>query len=179
MAVFFTSYELMHKILPLIKTRRNLIIEGRKTRRERVIKELKSSPNNTLLGVMGAKFSEGMDYPNNLLTCVVIVGFPYATWNVYQRALIDYYDRQFSGKGEAYAYQVRAILRLIQASGRVHRSARDKGCIVILDERVARQPIKQQLPNYFQKEMEIVKTPLECAEKIRRFWKIQFSIKAG
>ena len=179
MAVFFTSYELMHKILPLIKTRRNLIIEGRKTRRERVIKELKSSTNNTLLGVMGAKFSEGMDYPNNLLTCVVIVGFPYATWNVYQRALIDYYDRQFPGNGEAYAYQVPAILRLIQASGRVHRSAHDKGCIVILDERVARQPIKQQLPNYFQKEMEIVKTPLECAEKIKRFWKIQFSIKAG
>lgn len=175
MAVFFTSYELMHTILPLIKTRRNLIIEGRKTRRERVIEGLKSSTNNILLGVMGAKFSEGMDYPNNLLTCVVVVGFPYATWNVYQRALINYYDHQFLGNGEAYAYQVPAVLRLVQACGRVHRSANDKGCIVILDERVARQPIKQQLPNYFQNEMEVVKTPLECTEKIKNFWRTSYT----
>ncbi|MBE0512564.1 DNA repair helicase, partial [Candidatus Bathyarchaeota archaeon] len=126
---------------------------------------------NVLFGVMGGKFSEGIDYPDNLLTCVVAVGLPYATWNVYQKALISYFNHQFPGKGRTYAYLTPAILRLIQTCGRVHRSATDKGCIVILDERVTRPSIKKQLPSYYQNEMKIVRNPIDCAEQIRKFWK--------
>lgn len=170
MAVFFTSYELMHTILSLVNTDRKEIVEQRKTKRREVIEHLNKSTNNILLGVMGGKFSEGIDYPNNLLTCVVTVGLPYATWTVYQKALIGYFDYQFPGNGRIYAYIAPAILRLIQTCGRVHRSASDKGCIIILDERVTHPSIKQQLPSYYQKEMEIVSSPIDCAHKIREFW---------
>jgi len=169
-AVFFTSYGLMHTILPLIKTHRKEIVEQRRTKRGEVMKQLTRSADNALFGVMGGKFSEGIDYPNNLLTCVIAVGLPYATWNVYQKALINYFNQQFLGKGRAYAYLTPAILRLIQTCGRVHRSATDKGCIAILDERVTHPSIKQQLPNYYQKEMKIVRNPIECAERIKKFW---------
>jgi len=171
MAVFFTSYKLMHTILPLIKTNRKEIIEQRKTKRGEVMEQLTRSANNALFGVMGGKFSEGIDYPNNLLTCVVAVGLPYATWSVYQKALISYFNEQFSGKGRTYAYLTPAILRLIQTCGRVHRSATDKGCIIILDERVIRPNIKQQLPSYYQKEMKTIRSPIHCAEQIKKFWK--------
>ncbi|RLI47302.1 hypothetical protein DRO69_00860, partial [Candidatus Bathyarchaeota archaeon] len=171
MAVFFTSYELMHTILPLIKTHRHEIVEQRKTRRGEVIGQLTRSADNVLFGVMGGKFSEGIDYPGNLLTCVVAVGLPYATWTVYQKALINYLSHQFPGKGRTYAYLTPAILRLIQTCGRVHRSATDKGCMAILDERVTRPSIKKQLPSYYQKEMKIVRSPIDCAEQIRKFWK--------
>ncbi len=123
-----------------------------------------------LFGVMGGKFSEGMDYPDNLLTCVVTVGLPYATWSIYQKALIDYYDYQFLGKGRMYAYLTPAIFRLVQACGRVHRSATDKGCIVILDERITRPDVKQLFPTYYQKEMKTVNNPKECRENIVKFW---------
>ena len=119
---------------------------------------------------MGGKLSEGIDYPNNLLTCVVAMGLPYATWNIYQRALIDYYDHQFPEKGETYAYLSPAILRLVQTSGRVHRSPQDKGCIIILDERLTYPHIRQQLPLYFQKEMKIVEGPKDCARNVSEFW---------
>jgi DNA excision repair protein ERCC-2 len=119
---------------------------------------------------MGGKFSEGMDYPNNLLTCVVTVGLPYATWSVYQKALINYFDYQFPGNGRSYAYLTPAIFRLVQACGRAHRSAKDKGCIIMLDERVTRYGIKQLLPSYYQKEMTTVKNPTECAENVTKFW---------
>ncbi|MDH5702582.1 MAG: ATP-dependent DNA helicase, partial [Candidatus Bathyarchaeota archaeon] len=155
MAVFFTSYGLMRTILPLIKNNRKKIVEQRKTKRDAVIEQLSRSDDNALFGVMGGKFSEGIDYPGNLLRCVVAVGLPYATWNVYQEALISYFNHQFPGKGRTYAYLTPAILRLIQTCGRVHRSATDKGCIVILDERVTRPSVKQQLPSYYQKEMKI------------------------
>ncbi len=169
-AVFFTSYELMRTVLPLVKTDRKEIVEQRKTRRGEVMEQLTRSADNVLFGVMGGKFSEGIDYPGNLLTCVVAVGLPYATWNVYQKALIGYFSRQFPREGRTYAYLTPAILRLIQTCGRVHRSSSDKGCIAILDERVTRPSIKQQLPSYFQKEMKIVRGSIDCAEQIRNFW---------
>jgi len=170
MAVFFTSYGLMHTILPLIKTNRHEIVEQRKTKRGEVMEQLTKSANNALFGVMGGKFSEGIDYPDNLLTCAVAMGLPYATWAVYQKALINYFNHQFPEKGRTYAYLTPAILRLIQTCGRVHRSSSDRGCIAILDERVNHPSIKQQLPSYYQKEMKTVRSPIDCAQQIREFW---------
>ena len=154
-----------------------MIIEERKTRQSDIIDRLTKSKNNILFGVMGGKFSEGMDYPNNLLTCVVTIGLPYATWSVYQKALINYYDFQFPGKGRDYSYLTPAIFRLVQACGRVHRSAKDKGCIIMLDERVIHPNIKLLLPNYYQKELITIKNPSECEKNIAKFWynhKLQF-----
>jgi DNA excision repair protein ERCC-2 len=170
MAVFFTSYGLMHKVLPLIRTNRKMIVELQKTRRSEVIEQMARRSDNMLFGVMGGKLSEGIDYPNNILTCVVAVGLPYATWDVYQKALMEYLEHQFPQKGRTYAYLAPAILRLIQTCGRVHRSANDKGCIVILDGRVAHPNIKEQLPLYFQKEMIIAKSADDCNELLRGFW---------
>ena len=170
MAVFFTSYNLMNNILSHTDVDRRMIVEKRRTRRSDVMQKLTRSRSNALFGVMGGKFSEGMDYPNNLLTCVVTVGLPYATWSVYQKALIRYFDSQFPRRGRDYAYLTPAIFRLVQACGRVHRSAKDKGCIVMLDERITRPDIRQLLPSYYQKEMRIVKNPVECGENIAGFW---------
>jgi len=177
-AIFFTSYRLMRTVLSLIETDRNVTVEQRKTRRGEVMRQLTESSYNALFGVMGGKFSEGMDYPNNLLTCVVSVGFPYATWNVYQKALIKYFDQQFPENGRMYAYSAPAVLRLIQTCGRVHRSADDKGCIVILDERLSHPSIKQQLPSYYQKEMKIVGSPIDCADQMKEFWKEQSNTRS-
>jgi Rad3-related DNA helicase len=144
-------------------------MENQATKRKEVIDKLRSSSNNVLYGVMGAKLSEGMDYPDNILKCVVAVGLPYATWDAYQESLVHYLDQQFPCSGRTYAYLTPAILRLVQTCGRVHRSARDVGCIVILDERVTQPYIKHQLPSYYQKEMITVENPSECAEKIASF----------
>jgi DNA excision repair protein ERCC-2 len=170
-AFFFTSYDMMQSALKLVALNRNLIVEQRRTRRITVLRTLQKSRDNALFGVLGGKLSEGIDYPDNVLTCVVSVGLPYATWDVYQRGLIDYYNQQFPEKGETYAYLTPALLRLIQASGRVHRSSEDKGCIVMLDERITKPNIRKQLPKYLQQEMTIVKDSDECARKIEEFWK--------
>jgi DNA excision repair protein ERCC-2 len=169
-AVFVTSYRLMHRILDLVETRRKVIAERTNTARGTVLKKLSRSDSNALFGVMGGKLSEGVDYPGDLLTCVVAVGLPYATWDTYQKGLISYFNLQYPGKGRSYAYTAPAILRLIQACGRVHRSARDRGCIIMLDERVTHQNVRRMLPAYFQTEMETVADPLDTAEQIKRFW---------
>lgn len=170
LAVFFTSYALMREVSRLITTDRRTIMEEQDTRRNEVIEKLRSSSDNILYGVMGAKLSEGMDYPGNILKCVVTVGLPLATWSAYEESLISYLEQQFPGKGRTYAYFTPAILRLIQACGRVHRSAEDRGCIAILDERVTQPHVKRQLPGYYQKEMITVRNPSDCGEKIESFW---------
>ena len=170
MGVFFTSYHLMNTILSHLDVDRTMIVEERKTRRDEVMNKLTKSSRNALFGVMGGKFSEGIDYPDNMLKCVVTVGLPYATWSVYQQALINYFDYQFPGCGRDYAYLIPAIFRLVQACGRVHRSAHDKGCIVMLDGRVTQPNVKYLLPSYYQKEMKLVSSPLECEEQILEFW---------
>jgi len=170
MAVFFTSYGLMHKVVSLTKTNRKIIMEEPNTKRKDVIEKLTSSSNYVLYGVMGAKLSEGMDYPDNILKCVVTIGLPYATWDAYQESLIDYLEQQFPGNGRTHAYLTPAILRLVQACGRAHRSVKDRGCIVMLDERITQPHIKRQLPSYYQKEMITVGSPSDCAERIKSFW---------
>ena len=170
LAVFFTSYGLMHNVVSLTKTNRRIIMEEPNTTRRDVIEKLTNSSNCVLYGVMGAKLSEGMDYPDNILKCVVTVGLPYATWDAYQKSLITYFEQQFPGNGRTYAYLTPAILRLIQACGRAHRSTKDQACIVMLDERITQPHIRQQLPSYYQKEMIAVKSPSDCAERIKSFW---------
>ena len=64
-----------------------------------------------------------------------------------------------------------AILHLIQACGWVHRSVSDKGCTVILDERVTRPDIRQLLPDYLQRELKTMEDPDETAGEIESFWR--------
>lgn len=170
--IFFPSYELMLHILSLVSTERNWIVEERTTNQDEVIEELSKSDENALFGVMGGKLSEGIDYPGELLTSVVIVGFPYATWNEQQKALIEYMDSVWPGKGRTYAYLTPAILRLLQACGRVHRSKNDRGTIVILDKRAYYPYVRKKLPEYFQREMKVVSDPEKCGELIRAFWNL-------
>jgi len=169
LAVFFTSYQLMRRVASSIETNRGIIMEEADTRRNDVIRKLTHSNNSILYGVMGGKLSEGMDYPHNVLKGVVAVGLPYATWDAYQESLVGYLEQQFPGNGRTYAYLTPAILRLVQACGRVHRSAEDKGYIVILDDRVIQHYVRRLLPSYFQKEMITVENPSDCARQIERF----------
>jgi len=169
LAVFFTSYQLMRRVASSMETNRAIIMEEPGTRRNDVIQKLTHSNNSILYGVMGGKLSEGMDYPHNVLKGVVAVGLPYATWDAYQESLVDYLEQQFPGNGRTYAYLTPAILRLVQACGRVHRSAEDKGYIVILDDRAIQHYVRRLLPSYFQKEMITVENPADCARQIERF----------
>ena len=169
LAVFFTSYQLMRRVASSIETNRAIIMEDADTRRNDVIQKLTRSNKSILYGVMGGKLSEGMDYPHNVLKGVVAVGLPYATWDAYQESLVNYLEQQFPGNGRTYAYLTPAILRLVQACGRVHRSAEDRGYIVILDDRVIQPYVKRLLPSYFQKEMITVENPSDCARQIERF----------
>ncbi|ASJ03328.1 DNA repair helicase [Thermococcus profundus] len=122
-----------------------------------------------LLGVMGGRNSEGQDYSGDEMNGVVLVGLPYARPTPRIEAQIRYFEKKFPGKGRYYGYYLPAHRKLVQAAGRVHRSAEERGSIIILDYRVLWRNVKKDLPDWITEEMK----PVDLARMrlyLRRFW---------
>lgn len=122
-----------------------------------------------LLGVMGGRNSEGQDYSGDEMNGVVLVGIPYARPTPRVQAQIRYFEKKFPGKGRYYGYYLPAHRKLVQAAGRVHRSAEEKGSIVILDYRVLWRSIRKDLPDWMKETMKPV-TLQTMRLYLKRFW---------
>ena len=116
--------------------------------RDRLFRALEKAEGKGLLwGVQGGSMSEGVDYPDNLLESVVVVGVPLAPPSIEVEFLKKYYDKKFgSGKGEDYGYLFPAMNRVAQASGRAIRSETDRAFIVLLDDRFGEGRYRKYLP---------------------------------
>ena len=89
---------------------------------------------SVIVGVLGGRISEGLDFPGRQLEAMIIVGVPYPKPSAHQRALFHYYEVKF-GKGWDYGVRGPALRRIRQAMGRLIRSETDRGFAIILDER--------------------------------------------
>ena len=122
-----------------------------------------------LLGVMGGRNSEGQDYSGDEMNGVILVGIPYARPTPRVQAQIRYFERKFPGKGRYYGYYLPAHRKLVQAAGRVHRSAEEKGSIIILDYRVLWRSVKKDFPDWMVETMR----PVDLARMrlyLKQFW---------
>ncbi len=100
------------------------------------LEDLRAGDGGALLGVQGGSLSEGVDYMGNLLSAVIVVGLPLAPPSKEVDALIAYFDGKFGkGRGEEYGYVNPAMNRVVQAAGRLIRTERDRGVVVLMDER--------------------------------------------
>ncbi|MCK4758068.1 MAG: hypothetical protein KAS67_06440, partial [Thermoplasmata archaeon] len=152
-AVFFPSYGMLKNIRFLIETDKEIIAESQastKAQKRQILEtliDLKSSWGGLLLGVMGGSLSEGIDYRDNLLDSVMIVGIPFAPPSLEQTELIKYYDRKFGqGNGRAYGYTSPAINRVLQSLGRCIRSETDRAVVILLDKRFNYQMYRKYFP---------------------------------
>jgi len=156
LAAFFPSYGVLAKVADKLKAtpmRRQLMVERPewdKAKRDMAIlrmRELKARGGVLLFGVLGGSFSEGIDYNDNLLSCVIIGGLPISPPTAEVRALDDYYASKFgSEKGFDYAYFYPAINKVMQAAGRCIRSEKDRGVVAILDNRLLSKNYASRLP---------------------------------
>ncbi len=152
-AVFFPSYALMEEVRSYLRlpTTKRLLYEERgmnKEQRARLVEDLE--PRDALLmGVLGGSLSEGLDYPGNLLSSVIVVGIPLPPPSLHSEALIEYLDRKLGeGMGRKYGYFYPALSTVIQAVGRLIRSPTDRGVIILMDHRYARGPYNRVLTGH-------------------------------
>lgn len=137
--LFFPSYYLRDSIAELIVSDKKKFWEKSsmsKEEKEQLLAEFKEAKQNggLLLGVTGANFAEGVDFPGDLLQGVIVIGIPLARPNLKTKEIISYYQQKFA-RGWDYGYLYPAMNKCLQSAGRCIRSETDKGAIIFLDER--------------------------------------------
>ncbi|MEM3791126.1 MAG: ATP-dependent DNA helicase [Candidatus Micrarchaeaceae archaeon] len=137
MCVFFPSFSVLENVERYIN-HKNILVQKAHMRTEDVAKTIEkfiSSNDSMLLGVMGGSLSEGVDYPNNSIKCIAIVGIPLAKPNLEIKAKIALYESMFGGNGEKYAYILPGLIKSIQSAGRAIRNEKDRCVIIFIDRR--------------------------------------------
>jgi len=185
-AVFFPSYLLMEEISKKFESSNdfkirdktdNILLENRhmsKSAKDELYRELKINSNKILMGVQSGSLSEGVDYRNNILRAVLIVGLPLSPPTLEVKNLLDYYIKKFGReKGKLYGHIYPAISKVIQAAGRGIRSENDVGAIVLMDYRFNYWEYKKCLPPDYE-----IHFTDEAEKLCREFFSKPFVLKA-
>ncbi|MBQ9195814.1 MAG: ATP-dependent DNA helicase [Clostridia bacterium] len=121
------------------------------------------------LCVLGGIFAEGIDLPGDQLIGAAVVGVGLPQVNETQEALRAHYA-QTLGDGFAFAYRYPGMQKVLQAAGRVIRSEKDAGVILLLDSRYRESAYVRLLPPHYHLH------PMANADEIRRctqdFWNL-------
>ena len=147
----FPSYRFLAEVRErLLDCGRTVLVQQRTTSEEKRKETLDALTNPLqgdvlLLAVAGGVFSEGVDYPGDALLAVAVVGPCLPAVTMEQRLLQAYYDERFE-RGFEYAFVVPGMTRVVQAAGRLIRSAEDRGVIALLDRRFLQRPYRRHLP---------------------------------
>ena len=152
--IFFPSYRFMEDVyeqfLAVNEREADCMIQSgnmNEAEREEFMQEFAEPREKSLAAfcVLGGIFSEGIDLKEDLLIGVLIVGTGLPQICTQREILKEYYQEE-NGQGFDYAYQYPGMNKVLQAAGRVIRTASDRGIIGLLDERFLRNDYRQLFP---------------------------------
>ncbi|MGC8913620.1 MAG: ATP-dependent DNA helicase [Thermoplasmata archaeon] len=157
-AIFYTSYQMMEEIGKRVEkgSERLHIYEQPAMTKSEKINTLKILQENRTRGgvlhaVLGGSLSEGIDFRDNLLSCVIIAGIPIPPPSLENTAIQEFLEESYGKeKGYAYARICPAFNKVLQAAGRCIRSENDRGVIFLLDTRFTNPRYRKYLPDDFQ-----------------------------
>lgn len=148
---FFPSYAYLNMVKDLIVDMDiELIIQEQymsdETRREYLEKFNDNSRTKLGLFVLGGVFSEGIDLVGDKLSGVVVVGVGIPQVNLYNNILKEHFEKLYSD-GFNYAYTYPGFNKIVQAAGRVIRTEKDRGIVILIDERFKYHHYQDLMPN--------------------------------
>lgn len=96
--------------------------------------------------VMGGMFGEGIDLVGESLLGAIIVGVGLPQICFERNIIRDYFQKE-NGQGFEYAYIYPGMNKVMQAVGRVIRSEKDKGVVLLIDDRFTNINYKKLFPH--------------------------------
>lgn len=118
--------------------------------------------------VLGGIFGEGIDLKEEQLIGAIIVGTGLPQISREREILKDYYDER-GMSGFDYAYRFPGMNKVLQAAGRVIRTAADVGVIELLDERFLQSDYRALFPREW--EQRSVCNLSNVERRLDEFWK--------
>jgi DNA excision repair protein ERCC-2 len=173
--LFFPSYEYLQMIYGLFRDEcadLETIVqtpEMDEAARMSFLSHFEQSAERTLVGfvVMGGIFGEAIDLKGERLIGAVIVGVGLPGISLERDLIRDYYHRTCV-RGFEYAYQYPGINRVLQAAGRVIRTEKDQGTLLLIDRRYGQQVYRRLLPPHWQ--LRVVEGESGFQQQVRTFW---------
>ncbi len=172
---FFPSFEFLEKVHGEYKPISDFIVlkqerDMKACQVEAILKHLQEQAAPTVVfAVQGGIFSEGVDYPGEMVIGAFVVGPPLPNFDLERELMRDYYQRRY-GAGFDYAYAFPAMAKAVQAAGRVIRSETDRGLIILMDSRFVQPSYAHSMPaDWFESHSsELVSTSI--LKDILEFW---------
>ncbi len=155
--LFFPSYAYLEQVFLLFAADRpgiETLVQTRsmtEAEREDFLARFSTANSRTLVGfaVMGGIFGEGIDLAGERLSGAAVVGVGLPGICLERDVIRDYYAT-VNRSGFEYAYQYPGINRVMQAAGRVIRSAEDRGVVLLIDTRFSSRRYRGLFPGHWQ-----------------------------
>lgn len=175
---FFPSFDFLDQVFRLFRPPMGFEIlrqdrNMRSFESEQLLERLRSERKPRIIfAVQGGIFSEGVDYPGDMLIGAFIIGPPLPSFDVERETMKDFYAQNYQA-GFEYAYTYPAMAKAIQAAGRVIRTESDRGLIVLMDGRFLEPGYASTLPgDWFRNEVgELVSQSI--LQDVQTFWSKQ------
>jgi DNA excision repair protein ERCC-2 len=170
-AAFFPSYEFLEQVeghLEAMVPDRRVLAERRehgRNEKEALVHQLREG-RNMLLGTVGGSLSEGVDFRDNLLEAVFVVGLPLAPPSREMEGMLHRMEGKYgTRKADLYVQVYPAVAKVLQAAGRAIRSETDRAVIVLLDDRYSMPQVRRAFPADF-----TISSDADVPEKVGRFF---------
>jgi len=175
--VFFPSYSYMEQAEEYFRENfphRNIHIqESGMSEEERTsyLDRFSDDESGSLLAfaLMGGIFGEGIDLKGESLIGVMIVGPGLPGISVERDLYRKYYEKR-GEKGFDYAYRLPGFNKVLQAAGRVIRSERDRGVILLIDSRYGWSETKRLFPPYWEN-VQYCSSEKQMDVSMENFWR--------
>ncbi|HVM59478.1 MAG TPA: ATP-dependent DNA helicase [Verrucomicrobiae bacterium] len=170
----FPSYDFLRGVVGRVPEGpwETLVQEPRMTEQQRqsLLDALREpQPPKLIFAVQGGLFAEGVDYPGETLSGVIIVS-PALPQVSFERELMREFFEARHGSGFEFAYLYPGMNRVIQSVGRLIRSETDRGVAVLVCQRFAQAQYSTLFPPDWSESMADSRAGYDLAAELAGFW---------